>query len=90
MPRDIAIKISNLTKIYHQKKILIDNEHDNPSIGLILCANRNSNKVQYAKAGLDENSTIEYFSVVKKDEDRNVKRNLKHSPLGNDILGKVA
>lgn len=36
---------------------------DNPPVGLILCANKNSTKVQYAKAGLDENLFVSKYKI---------------------------
>ncbi len=36
---------------------------DNPPIGLILCANKNSTKVKYAKAGLDENLFVSKYKI---------------------------
>jgi len=41
----------------------IATQDDNPPIGLILCANKNSTKVQYAKAGLDENLFVSKYKV---------------------------
>ena len=41
----------------------ISNRDDNPPIGLILCANKNNTKVQYAKAGLDENLFVSKYKI---------------------------
>ena len=41
----------------------IATQHDNPPIGLILCANKNSTKVKYAKAGLDENLFVSKYKI---------------------------
>ncbi len=41
----------------------ISTEDDNPPIGLILCANKNSTKVKYAKAGLDENLFVSKYKI---------------------------
>ena len=41
----------------------ISSRNDNPPIGLILCANKNSTKVKYAKAGLDENLFVSKYKI---------------------------
>ena len=41
----------------------ISSGDDNPPIGLILCANKNSTKVKYAKAGLDENLFVSKYKI---------------------------
>ena len=41
----------------------ISAKDDNPPIGLILCANKNSTKVAYAKAGLDENLFVSKYKI---------------------------
>jgi hypothetical protein len=41
----------------------ISGQDDNPPIGLILCANKNSTKVKYAKAGLDENLFVSKYKI---------------------------
>ncbi len=46
---------------YYKNEIATLN--DNPPIGLILCANKNSTKVKYAKAGLDENLFVSKYKV---------------------------
>jgi len=46
---------------YYKNEISM--QDDNPPIGLILCANKNSTKVKYAKAGLDENLFVSKYKI---------------------------
>jgi len=46
---------------YYKNEIMI--ESDNPPIGLILCANKNHTKVEYATAGLDNQLFVSKYKV---------------------------
>ncbi len=41
----------------------ISQPNDNPPIGLILCANKNSTKVEYATAGLDSQLFVSKYQI---------------------------
>jgi predicted nuclease of restriction endonuclease-like (RecB) superfamily len=47
---------------YYKNEISM--EDDNPPIGIILCTEKNSVKVEYATAGLDENLFVSKYKVV--------------------------
>jgi len=46
---------------YYKNEIMI--ESDNPPIGLILCANKNHTKVEYATAGLDNQLFVSKYKI---------------------------